>query len=288
MPSSSLLRLQLIGIAANLVSLHAADDFPVIPEDFDVSLFARDPLVRNPCALTFDAKGRLCVGMGPQYRAPAPETPGDSVWIIIDEDNDGVADRRHRFATGLNSIQGLAWKGEWLWIANSPDLTKVRDTDNDGIADEYVPRVYTDLGNLEHGLHGLNFGPDGRLYMSKGNSKGLTQLPDRLAPAPFRELWAVEVPSGTPEPKPYTSKDSHYQKNYQDPRDDWGVTGGILRCNDDGSGLEIFSRGFRNPWDISFDNRFDWLGTGQRSDRWRQNLRSFFRISFRLGAQLEL
>lgn len=260
MPSSSLLRLQLIGIAANLVSLHAADDFPVIPEDFEVSLFARDPLVRNPCALTFDAKGRLCVGMGPQYRAPAPETPGDSVWIIIDEDNDGVADRRHRFATGLNSIQGLAWKGEWLWIANSPDLTKVRDTDNDGIADEYV-RVYTDLGNLEHGLHGLNFGPDGRLYMSKGNSKGLTQLPDQLAPAPFRELWAVEVPSGTPEPKPYTFTDSNYQKNYQDPRDDWGVTGGILRCNDDGSGLEIFSRGFRNPWDISFDNRFDWLGT---------------------------
>ena len=180
-------------------SLLANEDFPIVPDDLNVALYARDPLVRNPCAITFDAKGRLCVGMGPQYRAPAPDTPGDSVWILIDADGDGVADQRKRFATGFNSIQGLAWKGEWLWIANAPELTRVRDTDGDDVADEYI-RVYTDLGNLEHGLHGLNFGPDGRLYMSKGNSKGLTVLPDRLAPAPFRELWGVDVPPGTPEP----------------------------------------------------------------------------------------
>ena len=55
------------------------------------------------------------------------------------------------------------------------DLTVVRDTDGDEVADEYV-RLYTDLGNLEHGLHGLNWAPD-KLYMSKGNSKGLTVCP---------------------------------------------------------------------------------------------------------------
>lgn len=260
MPCSLFLRFPLTGVAFTALPLMAADDFPVVADDFEVSLFARDPIVRNPCAIAFDAQGRLCVGMGPQYRAPAPDTPGDSVWLITDEDGDGVADQRHQFATGFNSIQGLAWKEDWLWIANSPELTKVRDTNGDGVADEYVC-VYTDLGNLEHGLHGLNFGPDGRLYMSKGNSKGLTQLPDRLAPAAFRELWGIEVPPGTPEPEPRSFTAANYEKNYQDPRDDWGVTGGILRCNDDGSELEIFSRGFRNPWDISFDDRFDWLGT---------------------------
>ena len=107
--------------------------------------------------------------------------PLDSVWIVTDEDEDGTADTRKEFATGFNAIQGLAWKGDWLWIANAPELTRVRDTDGDDIADDYI-RVYTDLGNLEHALHGLQFGPDGRLYMSKGNSKGLTILPDRIAP----------------------------------------------------------------------------------------------------------
>jgi len=263
-------------------SLIADDDFPVVADDLEVSLFARDPIVRNPCAITFDTRGRLCVGMGPQYRAPQPDTPPDSVWIITDENGDGSADKRHKFATGFNSIQGLAWKGDWLWVANAPELTRVRDTDGDDVADEYI-RVYTDLGNLEHALHGLNFGPDGRLYMSKGNSKGLTQLPDRLAPAPFRELWGVDVPAKTPEPKPVSFTSKTYQKNYHDPRDDWGVTGGILRCDDDGSNLEIVSRGFRNPWDISFDDQFNWLGTDNDQTHGDKIFAPFFGSHFGWG-----
>ena len=139
--------------------------------------------------------------MGPQYRAPGQETPADSVWIITDEDGDGLAETRKEFATGFNSVQGLAWKGDWLWVANAPDLTRVRDTNGDDLADEYI-RVYTDLGNLEHALHGLNFGPDGRLYMSKGNSKGLTILPDRLAPSAFRELWESKFRRELQSPSP--------------------------------------------------------------------------------------
>ena len=42
-------------------------DFPIVSDEFEVSLFAREPMVRNPCAITFDASGRLFVGMGPQY-----------------------------------------------------------------------------------------------------------------------------------------------------------------------------------------------------------------------------
>ena len=260
MPYLYLMRLVFLTLLLASEASARPEEFPIVPDDLEVSLFARDPLVRNPCTITFDAKGRLCVGMGPQYRAPSPSTPPDSVWILTDEDDDGVAEKRKKFATGFNAIQGLAWKGDWLWVANAPELTRVRDTDGDDIADEYI-RVYTDLGNLEHALHGLNFGPDGRLYMSKGNSKGLTVLPDRIAPAAFRELWGIDVPAGTTEPQPVSFTPETYQKNYQDPRDDWGNTGGILRCDDDGSNLEIISRGFRNPWDISFDDRFNWLGT---------------------------
>ncbi len=240
----------------------AADpgDFPVVAEGMEAALFARDPMVRNPCALAFDGRGRLCVGMGPQYRNPRPDTPGDSVFILLDEDGDGFADGRKEFARGFNCIQGLAWKGGDLWVANAPDLTVVRDVDGDGEADEYV-RVYTDLGNLEHALHGLHWAPDGRLYMSKGNSKGLTRAPDRLAPRPFRQLWGVDAPELPDFPDPVRFDADRYEKSYHDPADDWGRTGGFLRCEDGGKALEIVARGFRNPWDIAFDDGFDWLGT---------------------------
>ena len=130
-------------------SAGAQGDYPIPAGDVEVKLFAREPLVRNPCAITFDARGRPCVGMGPQYRSPKPDTPGDSVWILLDKDADGEADGRKRFATGFNSIQGLTWRGSELWVANAPELTMVRDLDGDDVADEYV-RVYSDLGNLEH------------------------------------------------------------------------------------------------------------------------------------------
>ncbi len=233
---------------------------PKVPAGFEVKVFAKEPLVRQPCSMAFDAKGRLFVGMGPQYRNPKPDTPGDSVGIVEDTDGDGVADKTKVFATGFNCIQGLAWHGRDLWVANAPDLTVVRDLDGDDEADEYV-RVYTDLGNLEHGLHGLNWAPDGKLYMSKGNSKGLTK-PGRIAPKPFRELWGVKAPPDAPDfPEPITSKKGEYKRAYHDPADDWGREGGVLRCDDGGKNLEIVSRGARNPWDITLDDGFNWLGT---------------------------
>lgn len=236
------------------------DSLPTVPEGFEVTVFAQEPIVRQPCSMAFDARGRLFVGMGPQYRKPTPQTPGDSVVILSDTTGDGRADTKKVFATGFNAVQALAWHGNELWVANAPDLTVVRDLDGDDEADEYV-RLYTDLGNLEHGLHGLNWAPDGKLYMSKGNSKGLT-LPDRLAPKPFRELWGVASPDDAPDmPEPKVFSTENYQRSFHDPNDDWGLDGGVLRCDADGTNLEIVARGFRNPWDITMDSQFNWLGT---------------------------
>jgi len=278
---------------------------PTVAEGFEVSLFAREPLVRNPVSMAFDARGRLFVGGGPQFRSPRPETPGDRIKIIRDEDGDGVADSAHVFADGFNCIQSLAWKGRDLWVANSPDLTIVRDLDGDDVADEYV-LVYTDLGNLEHGIHGLVWAPDGKLYMSKGNSKGLTRpagrgparssgrgparssgrglSAGRIAPKPFRELWGASAPPGSPDfPPPRAFHRSEYRKSYHDPADDWGREGGVLRCDDLGDNLEIVCRGFRNPWDIAMDDGFRFLGTDNDQNHGDKIFMPFFGAHFGWG-----
>lgn len=277
--------LPLLAVVAAAVSLGqpATDpDLPAVPSELKVELFAREPLVRNPAAMAFDARGRLFVGQGPQYRNPTPETPGDTVVILIDSNGDGVADTAKTFASGLNSIQGLAWHGRDLWIGNSPDLTVVRDLDGDDVADEYV-KVYTDLGNLEHANHGHTWAPDGKLYFSHGTSKGLTQ-PGRVAPKPFRDLWDVQAPEGTPDfPPPQVFTRDNYKATYQDPRDDWGREGGVLRSDDMGANLEIVSRGLRNPWDIAFDSGFNWLGTDNDQSEGDRVFMPFFGAHFGWG-----
>jgi putative membrane-bound dehydrogenase-like protein len=255
---------------------------PTVAPGLTVALFAKEPLVRNPAAMAFDRRGRLFVGQGPQYRNPTPETPGDSVVILIDSNGDGVADASKTFASNLNSIQGLAWHGRDLWIGNSPDLTVVRDLDGDDVADEYV-KVYTDLGNLEHANHGHTWAPDGKLYFTQGTSKGLTQ-PGRVAPKPFRDLWDVRAPEGTPDlPPPQVFKRGEYKATYQDPRDNWGREGGVLRSDDMGANLEIVSRGFRNPWDIAFDSGFNWLGTDNDQSDGDRLFMPFFGAHFGWG-----
>ncbi len=266
--------------AANL------DALPRVPEGFGVTMFAREPLVRQPCSIAFDARGRMFVGMGPQYRNPTPQTPPDSVVMVQDTDGDGVADKTHTFATGFNCVQGLAWHGRDLWVANAPDLTIVRDTDGDDVADEYV-RVFTDIGNIEHALHGLNWAPDGRLYMTKGNSKGLAMKeavkgePERIAPKPFRELAGFSGPAGAPDfPVPKTFTRDTYQRTYQNPADDWGQKGGVLRCDDLGANLEIVSRGLRNPYGLAFDHGFEWLSTDQDQNEGDRLFMPFFSADF--------
>ena len=83
-----------------------------------------------------------------------------------------------------------------------------------------------------------------------------------IAPKPFRDLWGVTAPPGSPDfPPPKTFRKGEYKHAYHDPEDDWGREGGVLRCAPDGSQLEIIARGFRNPWDITPDSGFNWLGT---------------------------
>src|SRR5438067_1372276 len=76
----------------------------VVPEGFEVRLFAAEPDVVNPVAMTWDERGRLWVVELYEYPlgAPAGSRPRDCIKILEDTDNDGRADKVTVFTNGLN------------------------------------------------------------------------------------------------------------------------------------------------------------------------------------------
>ena len=50
-----------------------------MPDGFKVFVFSREPMVRNPCAMAFDARGRLFIVQGQQqYRKSRPDTSAET------------------------------------------------------------------------------------------------------------------------------------------------------------------------------------------------------------------
>ena len=101
----------------------------------------------------------------------------DQVRLLEDRDGDGRADVSTIFAGGFNgTLDGLAAgviaRDGDVYLTNIPNLWLLRDTDGDGQADVRKPlhRGFgVNAGFFGHDLHGLVWGPDGRLYLSIGD-----------------------------------------------------------------------------------------------------------------------
>ncbi len=152
-----------------------------------------------------------------------------------------VGDGKTVFAQGFHKIQSMAWHGRDLWVSNAPDLTIVRDLDGDDRADEYV-LVGRHLGDKEHGLHGLAWGADGKLYLCTGD----------LASMPTHELGrAMRFHQG------------EYERLPESPVARAAYEGAVLRCDPDGRELEVVARGFDNPQSFRFDEGFNGFVLGR-------------------------
>jgi len=148
----------------------------------------------------------------------------DQVRLVEDTDGDGRADRSTVFAPDFNgTLDGLAagvmaTDGD-IYFTCIPNLWRLRDTNHDGVADERTI-IHTgfgvNAGFLGHDLHGLCWGPDGKLYFSVG---------DRGFHVTTKEGQVLHGPR----------------------------TGAVFRCHPDGSELEVVMRGLRNPQEIAFD-----------------------------------
>ena len=151
----------------------------------------------------------------------------------------------------ITNCQGiLAMNGDVYATADGPEgaaLYRLKDHDRDGAADS-VEAILKFKGKMkEHGPHGLRLGPDGLIYMVCGNETQLVDPP--LASSPYHFIYEGDV----------------VQPRYEDPRGharNVKAPGGtILRIATDGSFVERFAGGLRNPYDIVFDRHgelFTW------------------------------
>ena len=239
------------------------------PQDLEIQLVAAEPQLANPVAFTIDNRGRFFVAetyrhsaVGPQHRLYEgvldirshldwldddlacrsvddrvallrDKLSGDiskmvllseQVKLLEDKDGDGRIDSSTVFADGFDQIEegigaGVLVLGDKVYYACVPNLWALEDLDGDGSAEkkEVISSGYgVHIAFLGHDLHGLTKGPDGRLYFTIG---------DRGLHVESKEGVMLAYP-------------------------DEGV---VLRCLPDGSHLEVFARGLRNPQELAFD-----------------------------------
>jgi quinoprotein glucose dehydrogenase len=243
-----------------------------LPDGFSVAAVASEDKLANPVAFCFDPKGRIFVAETHRVykgvednrmhmdwldddlaartvadrRAFMVRRMGDQIgkWtefselvrLLEDRDGDGRYEWSSVFSTGYRNVEdgcaaGVLWMGDRLWFTCIPSLWELRDADGDGQA-EQKRALATGFGVhvalFGHDLHGLTFGPDGKVYFSIGD-RG----------------FHVETPEGV-----LSNPDS----------------GAVLRCNRDGSELEVFATGLRNPQELAFNEYGDLFTVDNNSD----------------------
>jgi quinoprotein glucose dehydrogenase len=243
-----------------------------------VELVATEPLLQNPVAFSVDERGRFFIAETHRWKTAVFDItqrvpwllddlscrtvadrdahlhrlfPGtnfatltnhsERIRLVEDTDSDGVADKSTIVADGFNSpVSGpaagiLARKGE-VWFANIPELwrlelgagslgkTAPRSTTPSPISHLLASNLGVHISVSGHDLHGLVFGPDGRLYFSLGD-RGFELRPGMKHPGFSAEYLRRIAPD----------------------------TGAVFRCQPDGSELEVFCIGLRNPQGLAFD-----------------------------------
>ncbi|GAB5401944.1 MAG: c-type cytochrome [Aureliella sp.] len=241
------------------------------PAGWEVSLFAAEPELANPVAMYVDHQGRVYVCESfRQDRGVTDNRKHDREWLLADlsaesvqdridyhnrllgteaqeytahddrirvledSDGDGVADKTSMFASGFNKLEdgtgaGVLARGNDVYFTCIPKLWLLTDSDGDQVSDSRKA-LHDGYGVRVafrgHDSHGLIIGPDGRLYFSIGD-RG----------------YNIETEAGK-------------FKNVE--------SGAVFRCELDGSRLEVFATGLRNPQELAFDD-YGYLFTGDNN-----------------------
>ena len=226
---------------------------PFLPADIDgleaapgldATLFASAPMLTNPTNLDVDARGRIWVVEGHNYRNSIkpghPVRPeGDRIVILEDTDADGRADAQKVFYQGrdIDAAMGIAVLGNQVYVSAYENVFVFTDTNGDDRADE--KKVLFKLNDVDHDhtVHAFVFGPDGRLYFNHGD-----------------QGMFVNDASGKPVVDRAGNRVSAEGKPYR--------KGMVFRMEPDGSRFEVLGHNFRNPYEAAVDA----FGTVWQSD----------------------
>jgi len=244
----------------------------IVAPGLGVELVASEPGLANPVAFTIDDRNRLFVvetfrlhkgvtdnrehvywidedlaartvadrvAMQTKHQADELEMFAkhhERVRVLEDRDGDRVFDTSSVFADGWNRLEdgiaaGILVVDKDVFLTNIPSLWRLRDTNGDGTADQrdnLQDGYGVHVSLLGHDMHGLVLGPDRRLYFSIGD-RGFT----------------IE---------------------HEGQRFDYPHEGAVLRCELDGTKLEVVHRGLRNPQELAFDARGNLFTGDNNSD----------------------
>ena len=98
-----------------------------VADGLEVTLFASEPMMVNPCDMDVDARGRVWITEGANYRkwnSPPVRPEGDRILIMEDTDGDGAADKSTVFYQGpeINSALGICVLGNKVIVSVSPNV----------------------------------------------------------------------------------------------------------------------------------------------------------------------
>ncbi len=117
------------------------------------------------------------------------------IWIA-DQVQDPELTQFSRFASGLHEPLGLAFRDGAFYTVQRTELTRIRDLDEDGIADEYwtIAKGWGVTGNYHEYAYGPQFDLDGNAWITLNIGIGKGVVPDDNA---WRG-WSLKVsPNGS-------------------------------------------------------------------------------------------
>ncbi len=210
-----------------------------LPAGLEATIWAKTPLLRNPTNIDFDAKGRLWVAEGVNYRSKGSRQPeGDRIVILEDSTGSGTADKSTVFVqeTDLASPLGIAVFENRIVVSQPPNLLVYTDVDEDGKFDPKVDKrevLLTGFGGRQHdhSLHSVTAGPDGLWYWNQGNTG-----------AQFTDKSGKTFRMGSP----------YQMQNLAGLKSDDGhvwIGGFAARMNPDGSNVTVICHNFRNSYE---------------------------------------
>lgn len=187
----------------------------IVAPGFEVSLWAETPLLAKPTQINFDPKGRLWVAESSIYPQIAPgQKPNDKIVVLEDRRHTGHADTSTVFANGLFIPTGVEPGDGGCYVGQSTELLHFTGKLGGKVQRQVVLSGFG-TEDTHHMVHTLNWGPDGRLYFDQ----------------------------------------SIYIHSYIETAN--GVvrlnSGGVLDFRPRSDELEVFLRGFCNPWGHQFD-----------------------------------